>query len=555
MKKSENQIPKSPTPANLFVKMRGYLQESTAQEKAFLCIYLIVLAIALFIRLRLLSTPFERDEGEYAYIGQTLLHGGSMFRDAFTMKLPGTSMMYALWMILFGESVEAVHLGLLLTNFISAFLILRLVKKWGGSTINGISASIIFLMLTISQGALGFAAHATHFVVLYCLIALIVLENAMQRNSLPRYFTAGLFFGLSLAMKQQGALFLLLPIIFLIQKKEKEKSTWSKAAPQLVILFVGAAVPFISLAVYTSAIGTFDRFYFWIFQYSSAYGGRVDPIVGSLIFLNSLGILIEKNPLFWLLSLAGIIYSFTLIKKTLAQRSLLFLGVGFLVISPGFYYREHYFVAIFPALAMLGSLVIDYIQARFAENGNGRFGPAIVLGIILLLSFTVEAPYYFLNSPEKIVEERYGKLNVFTTSKKISEYIKANTSPSDKIQVLGSEPQIYFFSKRRSASGHIYMYGLMEKQEYALGMQNELAQDIINEKPKFIMLSLEKSSWMLTPESDMWLWDWYKSYSAEHYDIAGIGVLGKDSSTQFIWGDAAKMVKAAPVIMISKRRD
>jgi 4-amino-4-deoxy-L-arabinose transferase-like glycosyltransferase len=555
LKKSENRIKEEYISANPLAKFRVFLQVRTTQEKAFILIYLAVLVTILLIRLRLLSTPFERDEGEYAYIGQTLLHGGSLFRDAFTMKLPGTSMMYALWMLLFGETIEAVHLGLLLTNFITALLIWRLVKKWGGSTINGITASIIFLMLSISQSALGFAAHATHFVVLYCLIALIILENAMQRNSLPRYFAAGLFFGMSLAMKQQGALFLLLPIIFIIEKKKAEQYSWLKVTPMLIVLFIGAFVPFALLAVYLSAIGTFDKFYFWVLQYSSAYGGRVDPIVGSLIFLNSLGVLIERTPLFWLLSISGIIYAFAFIKNKYAQRSLLFLGVGILVISPGFYFREHYFVAVFPALAMLGSLVVDYMQKKFSNQGWQRFGSAIIVCILLLLSFAVEAPYYFLNSPEKVVEKTYGKLNVFTTSKMISEYIKANTTPSDKIQVLGSEPQIYFFSNRRSASGHIYMYGLMENQEYARSMQNELAQDIVNEKPKFIVFSLEKSSWMLSPESDMWLWDWYKSYGAEHYDIAGLGVLDKDSLTQFIWGDAVKKNTAAPVVIISERRD
>ena len=48
------------------------MRERTPQEKVFILIYLIALTIILLIRLRLLSTPFERDEGEYAYIAQTL---------------------------------------------------------------------------------------------------------------------------------------------------------------------------------------------------------------------------------------------------------------------------------------------------------------------------------------------------------------------------------------------------------------------------------------------------------------------------------------------------
>jgi hypothetical protein len=37
----------------------------------------------------------------------------------------------------------------------------------------------------------------------------------------------------------------------------------------------------------------------------------------------------------------------------------------------------------------------------------------------------------------------------------LSHYIKANSKKGDKIVVLGSEPQIYFYCGRHSATGHI----------------------------------------------------------------------------------------------------
>jgi len=44
--------------------------------------------------------------------------------------------------------------------------------------------------------------------------------------------------------------------------------------------------------------------------------------------------------------------------------------------------------------------------------------------------------------------------------------------------VLGSEPQIYFYSGRRSATGYLYMYSLTEEQKYALRMQKEMIGEI-----------------------------------------------------------------------------
>jgi hypothetical protein len=53
----------------------------------------------------------------------------------------------------------------------------------------------------------------------------------------------------------------------------------------------------------------------------------------------------------------------------------------------------------------------------------------------------------------------------FAESIRIAEYLREHTSLSDTIAVLGSEPQIYFYSNRHSATGYIYAYGLMEAQK------------------------------------------------------------------------------------------
>ena len=54
---------------------------------------------------------------------------------------------------------------------------------------------------------------------------------------------------------------------------------------------------------------------------------------------------------------------------------------------------------------------------------------------------------------------------------RIGTYVREHTEPGDTIAVLGSEPQIYFYSMRHSATGYIYTYGLMEPQKYAQQMQ------------------------------------------------------------------------------------
>jgi len=62
----------------------------------------LVIICAAVIRIRLLSIPLERDEGEYAYIAQQMLKGVPPYESAYSMKLPGIYAVYALFLAIFG---------------------------------------------------------------------------------------------------------------------------------------------------------------------------------------------------------------------------------------------------------------------------------------------------------------------------------------------------------------------------------------------------------------------------------------------------------------------
>jgi hypothetical protein len=71
-----------------------------------IAVMLIMLAAA-SIRIRLLETPLERDEGEYAYAGQLITQGIPPYFLAANMKLPGTDAAYALILAIFGQTIAA----------------------------------------------------------------------------------------------------------------------------------------------------------------------------------------------------------------------------------------------------------------------------------------------------------------------------------------------------------------------------------------------------------------------------------------------------------------
>jgi hypothetical protein len=62
------------------------------------------------IRVRLLDIPLERDEGEFAYMGQLILQGVPPYSLAYNMKLPGVYVSYALIMTVFGQTPSGIYL-------------------------------------------------------------------------------------------------------------------------------------------------------------------------------------------------------------------------------------------------------------------------------------------------------------------------------------------------------------------------------------------------------------------------------------------------------------
>src|SRR5215467_1823348 len=98
------------------------------RHRAWIIVGLTILLV-FAIRVRLRQMPLERDEGEYAYAGQLILHGVPPYKEAYNMKLPGTYAAYAVIMAVFGQTPGGIHTGLALVNAASIILIYLIGRK------------------------------------------------------------------------------------------------------------------------------------------------------------------------------------------------------------------------------------------------------------------------------------------------------------------------------------------------------------------------------------------------------------------------------------------
>jgi hypothetical protein len=117
----------------------------------------------------------------------------------------------------------------------------------------------------------------------------------------------------------------------------------------------------------------------------------------------------------------------------------------------------------------------------------------------------------------------------------IADYIRERTTPEDRIAVLGSEPQIYFDSRRRSATGYIYMYPLMERQPYAARMREEMIRQVEAAHPTYLVLVQIATSWLPQTRSTRRIVEWANLYTSRCYDLVGITDIVSMDQTRYVW--------------------
>jgi hypothetical protein len=516
----------------------------------------LVLVMIVFERWRLLNIPLERDEGEYAYFGQLLLQGIPPYKLAYNIKLPGIYAVYALCMALFGQSIHGIHLGFLFVNLISIVLIYFISNRLFGF-VAGIFSAISYGVLSMSDSVLGAQAHATHFVVVMVLLGLLLLLKAVETEKKKFVFLSGLFFGLAFLMKQPGIFFF--PVGFFYFSRvhfKKHHSLKHGLALQLATYTLGATLPLVATGAVLFFTGVFDKFWFWTFQYAFKYSSHLSLYEVLNLFINQFIHVTSSFFFIWCFAVLGFVSVFidAKAKKNIALVTALLIA-SLLSVCPGFTFREHYFVTLLPIVALLAGCCVSSVYEYVRDRRGPKFLPMAMFAGLLLCSFYQQKKYFFQSTPAQITRHIYAD-NPFSESVEIAKYIKSNSAPEETIAVLGSEPQIYFYSQRHSATGYIYTYDLMANQPYALQMQGEMIREIESAKPRFLIWVNVYTSWLWRSESEKLIFSWSKEYIRKFYKKVGVVDIISEKNTDYYWDAEAKNAKprSPSFVMIFERK-
>ena len=510
---------------------------------------LFVVLLTMVIRYGLISVPLERDEGEYAYGGQLILQGMLPYQQIYNMKLPGIYVVYAGLMAVFGQTHMGIHLGLMFINAATIVLVFLLAKQLYDSIV-GLVAAAAFAIMSLLPSVQGIFANAEHFVILFCIGGLWILVKALDEDRPWLILFSGLMLGSGFLMKQHGAAFILFGGLYiLIQQIRIRPVPVQHLFFKIGLLALGAIIPYGITCMIFVFNGTFEKFWFWTFKYAKAYTTLAPLSVGWSLFKDRALNIVQSAPLIWLLVLLGLP---ALWLDQHARRRRIFVGMFFIfsvmAICPGFYFRPHYFILLMPASALLAGISIAAVinNSLASRPLILKYGlPLLLAGICVFGSVYQHRHFLFKMTPIQLSRTVYG-LNPFPETLQIAQFIRSNTEANDRIAVLGSEPQIYFYSDRRSASGYVYMYALMENHDYALTMQKEMIQEIESSQPKFIVFVNVSTSWLKSQTSHPLLLNWMQNYQSKNYNLVGLVTISQQDSRYF-WAQNVKWPPNSPL--------
>lgn len=507
------------------------------------------LAIMLIARFQLLGMPLERDEGGYAYIGQHMLGSEQLYTDMYDIKLPGLYLLYAFFHYLPGGYEKSIHLGLMIFHITALWLFFQWIKQL--FTLKTAALSTAFFALSaVLPSIYGFATHATQLLLAPQIGALILLWNYQYKGkSIVALLGSGLLTGIAFTIKQPAIVFIFFGLGVLLSDRSAE---WLQRIKTAFIYGFSTTIPYLIIVAYFAIQGRFSSFWFWTF---TVPGAQTIQAGESWLYIKTLlPPVINEHPGLWIAgSISVLLLPFIRIGMAPQRRWITALALLSLLSSAiGLGFMPHYFIPAIPWLAVALSLVIEFFALKIKRE-------ILVIGgaglLILLPPIWKNQDYLFRPNYQKISEKAY-HWNGFSEIKAISEELKKRIKPGERIAILGSEPQLNYYTNTLHCSPHLYMYPVMRDTRLKAQFQQEFLEDFRACDATFVIVSASEASWIPQfTQTDFFkkeLW----GYVTQQYDLIGRANIGQYPMS-IVWDDAIKThhpPQCPPIFVFKKKR-
>jgi hypothetical protein len=477
--------------------------------------WLGILGLTLFfavLRWNSYDAPLIRDEGEYAYAAQLLVHGVAPYEHAFIQKPPMVVYSYALPNLLLPHVFWAPRLLAYLFVALATILLGYIARLEFG---NGFEWPAMWLVtpMILLPGIEQFPANTEMFMLLPLLATVAVYVHSRHHGQKLKYWLAAGFFGATTLCYKYTALPVLV-FVYVVWSAElwRGRKELKLLGRCLLAAFAGAVVAAImELGFFLVRDGgrhlwectvQFNRYYvassnFGLTAFWSELGSFWS--VWWILFLIPFAALLKPKPHLWF-----------------------WIGIficSFFATSASQY--GHYYIIIMPFWALLGAVGIRALASRIAEKsapGSKWLGCLIAVGVVLFL-IRPDVPWLKC-SRARFVEVKMAEYP-FQESQTVAARVAQLSSPDDFVFIAGSEPQILCYAQRFSPTRFITVYSLMIPTLVARDYQQEAIQDLEQRPPALIVVVFSGSSWERQETTPPDFFVFLNNFLKQNYNVVG----------------------------------
>ncbi len=430
--------------------------------------FVLLLIFLIVLRLNTFNLPFERDEGEYAYIAQSMAKGIYPYKDIFDQKPPLIFFVYYLSNLLGEGKLWIPRLFAAISVYLTAIILYFVAKKEFGEK-SGYFAMWIFTALLTFPQMTPFTANTEIFMILPLMGAYALYASNEPNDRTQNWFLLGFSSCLAILFKPICIPVILFIFYCTINNFYKNSNKKGLLFSKLAVSLLGFLVILIPIILWMWFREMLEPFYQIVIKYNYHYSNfyKYPP-------MHFIPYIISKWPLIFVLVLY---FAHKNPGKILYYLTLLLFSSVFIFNSPIF----HYYLIILPFVALIASYGLYGVTQKM-KGKLSFFLPAVTVFSILLPSYNT-----LIKSKSEFLATTYGTDNPFEESVVMGKMLKL--LPEGDVLMYGHEPQILYYSSRNSASKFIYLYPLQiptpEKEVY----EKEYLSSLYNQKPVYIIFS------------------------------------------------------------------
>jgi dolichyl-phosphate-mannose-protein mannosyltransferase len=458
------------------------------------------------------SAPLIRDEGEYAYSAQLLIHCVAPYEHAFIQKPPMVIYSYALANLLLPDVFWSARLLAYLFVALATVLLGYIARQEFGKDFALPTmwlATPMILLPSVDQ----FPANTEMFMLLPLLATFAIYVCARHCGHKPKYWLAAGFLGVTTLCYKYTALPLLV-FVFAVWSVELWRQTHDARLFRLnwlaaviggflaVILELGYFFIHDGGARFWECTVIFNRYYVASNNFSMAY------------FWSRIGIFWNNWWVLFFVPWAAFLQPIPRIWFWLSAFACAFLATS----ASGY---AQYYIVIMPFLALLSVVGIRAMAARIAKWSvtSSRWIGSLLTIIVLLLIIRPEVPWLTC-TPERFAEVKMDGYP-FSGSKAVAKRVAELSAPGEFVFVAGSEPQILFYAQRFSPTRFITAYALMIPTAMTRKYQLEAIGDLQEHPPKLIVFTPIKNSWLRQTATPPDFPDFLEQFLRQNYVLIG----------------------------------